>query len=784
MRARDLEALEFPRVLEELAAFARSPAGKQACRQLQPARDPEAAKAALRATAELAALTAEHGDLPVGEFPDVRASLLAAARPGWVLDGASLLAIRQVLDAAEEARRFLRQHTRPYPALRPWLDRMAPLVELRATLHRALDDTGGITDDASEELARVRAEIRHLRARLERRLQALLHEPHMQEFLADHFVTIRHNRYVLPIRSTHAARFEGVVQDRSASGETTFIEPLFAVEVNNRLMVAAKEEERLVRRILADLTDLVHSACVELEATFEALTELDRLAALVRYGRSYAGTVPELGCDSVDLRSVRHPLLLAQQRAVVPVDLYLPSGKNVLVITGPNTGGKTVALKTLGLLALMAQSGFLLPVAEGGRLPHFRAIFADIGDEQSLARNLSTFSAHVVNLVEILNDHTTPRLVLLDEPGVGTDPEEGAALAIGLLRTLSTPGTMLVVTSHYAPVKLFALSEERCLAAAVDFDLARLEPRYRLVYHSVGESLALPIAARLGMPESVLAAATEARSQQSRALAEALARLEETRRAYEQKLARAREAEERALRRQREVDRLLAELQEKKRQRWSAELQEAAQFLRDLRQRGEEVLARLERGEADRRVLRRVLDEEHRVIEAAARGLHKPPLEEQTLELGQWVEVVGQGVRGKLAKISGTRAWIERGSMRFEVPLERLRPAAPVPPPPTRSATESPTSSGRENDEFREISLLGLRARDAIERLEQFLDRAMRAGATRVRVIHGIGSGALKRAVNEYLRESPYCVSFHEAGPQEGGAGVTVVELEAAAASG
>lgn len=779
MRDRDLEALEFPRVLEQLAVFARSPSGKRACLELRPCVQLEEARKALTATAQLADLCARYGDLPLGEFPDIRASLLLASRPGWVLDSAALLEIRHVLDAAEDTRRFLRQYVRSYPALQASFERIAPLLELRATLHRALDDHGQVADDASEELARVRREIRHLRSRLERRLQALLHEPHMQEVLADHFVTVRHNRYVIPVRTSHAARFEGVVQDRSASGETTFIEPLFAVEANNRLIMAAKEEEGLVRRILADLTEMVRAEQPALMATCEALTELDRLAALVRYGRSYGGTVPNLGAEEIELRMARHPLLLSQQRAVVPVDLLVPRGRNVLVITGPNTGGKTVALKTLGLLTLMAQSGFLLPVAEGSQLPHFCSVFADIGDEQSLARNLSTFSAHVANLVEILQQASAATLILLDEPGVGTDPEEGAALAIGLLRTLARPGTTLAVTTHYAPVKVFALAEPNCLAAAVDFDVGKLEPKYRLVYHSVGESLAFPIAARLGLPESVLAAAAQARSQQGKELAEALERLEATRRDYEEKAERAERALREAQAARGEAERLAAELQEKKRRQWSVELQEAREFLRQLRSKGEEILAQIRRGEADRAALRRFLQLEHDAIEDLA-SEWQPPLagEEREFSVGDWVEVTGQGVRGRLAKISGARAWIERGSMRFEVPVDRLRS---VPSAGLASQKKEPGNiASAEAEECKEISLLGLRAREAVERLERFLDRAVRSGATRLRVIHGVGSGALKRAVSEYLEQSPYRVKFHPAEAEEGGAGVTIIELEEA----
>lgn len=718
-----------------------------------------------------------YGDVPLGEFPDIRASVRSATREGSMLDGPSLVQIRSVLDAAEAARAFLRKHVAAYSELAELPERIVPLRELHATLRRALDDSGDVADDASDELASIRREVRHLRGRLQRKLEDLLNRPQIEDIVSDRYVTLRNNRYVLPIKTSSAPQFEGVVQDRSVSGETTFIEPLFAVELNNRLMVAAKDEERLVRRILSDLTELVRNEHVLVLATFETMVEIDALAARARFSLHYRCTQPVLDDEEVRLYEARHPVLLFGEREVIPVDILLPPGKRVLVLTGPNTGGKTVALKTLGLMALMAQSGLLIPAAEGSRLPCFRAVLADVGDEQSIERNLSTFSAHVANLTEMLSAPEQPALVLLDEPGVGTDPEEGAALGIGLLRCLEASGARVAVTTHYAAIKVFALGAEACVCAAVEFDVQRLQPRYRLVYHSIGESLALPIARRLGMPERVLEAAEEARSEQARALATAMTKLEDSRRDYELRLAEAEERRSGATQAEHEAARLLDELREKRRRGWAEELEKARVFLRQVREQGRELLAGLERGEVDRKQLARFVSEREAAIDAHRAAVEPPaPVSTRTPQLGDQVEVGSQGIRGELVSVDGERAWIQRGSMRFEVPRAALRWVQ------SGQTTSRPVEVhvARSPDEVvPEISLIGLRTKEAIDRLDTFLDRAAQARCQSIRIIHGVGSGALRRAVADYLSTSPYCSSYRTGESGEGGAGVTVAEVAA-----
>ena len=649
-------------------------------------------------------------------------------------------------------------------------------------------------DEASDELAAVRRRMRDIRAHLTRRLEAMVQRHSMSDVVAEDYVTLRNNRFVIPVKSNYGQKLQGIVQDRSASGETLFLEPLFAVDMNNDLLLHGREEERIVRRILADLTALVREHAEPIGATFAALTAFDVLAAKARFAERHRCTQPELTDGEIDLRRARHPILLFNEREVVPIDIRLPADKSVLVITGPNTGGKTVALKTAGLLSLMAQSGLLVPADEGSRLPCWAGVFADVGDEQNIQRNLSTFSAHIANLVDIEAHLDPPALILLDEPGVGTDPEEGASLAIGLLETLPSRRVRVIATTHYTPVKLYALTQDRCVVAAVDFDLPTLAPRYRLLYHSLGESLALPIAEQLGLPARVLTAARAALSEQTRTVNAALGRMEESRRGFEEQRVEIESREAAVAARERESTALLEELRTQRRERWKGELEAARLFLREVKSEGREILAGLRAAERNfQETPRRGVEAEaagalesfvERAMEAMDRHTalagEAPLAPAEPVRVGDEVEIAGGGFRGELLSISGEKAWIRRGGMRVEVPAGQLRRTATAESAPQAagaSAIGHALSGERDETARSEVTLIGLRAREALAKLEEALDRASLAGYGSVRIVHGKGSGALRRAVQEYLQLSPYCSRFRDGANEEGGTGVTIAEL-------
>ena len=424
MRERDLLALEFDKVLQLLADCALSSAGRAACLALKPQVVEPFVKEDSERTWQCFRLVEERLSLPLGSFPDIRPTCEQADHGGAVLEGQKLRDVLAVVTRARLLARFFRRDAAVFDRLKGYADRLPALPDLEAALQRCLDENGGLKDEASAALRSLRRQVHSLGEDIERRLQRTLRSSEAQEVVADQFVTIRNNRFVIPVRPNFQARLPGIVQDRSGSGETVFIEPLFAVELNNRLLLAQKEVAAEEHRLLVWLTALVRESLDHLQQTFATLTEIDVLHAKVVFAQKYGATQPHFG-SAIQLRCARHPLLTASDTAVVPIDVILPNDKRGLIITGPNTGGKTVALKTLGLLCLMAQTGFLIPTDEANELPIFRSVFADIGDAQSLEHSLSTFSAHITNVREMLATLSEPALLLLDEPGGGTDPAEG-----------------------------------------------------------------------------------------------------------------------------------------------------------------------------------------------------------------------------------------------------------------------------------------------------------------------------------------------------------------------
>ena len=749
-----------------------------------PTTDPAEVERRLAMLGEYLRLSTDHPHAPRADVPDLRPLLALAAHDGAILEGPELAAILAALRVATAMRSYISRADPEAAELTSLAARLVYPREIERALAGAIDDTGRVRDEATPALAAIRVSIRSLREDLEDRLSQLLADAG-PDVAIEHYVTLRNDRFVIPVRTSAAHRIEGVIQDRSASGETVFIEPLFAVERNNRLVLARKEEQAEERRIRAHLTGEIRRRQETLMAAFHALVDCDVLAARAALARRLDATIPVIGAAEIRLHRCRHPLLVLAGRLVIPVDLLLAEGRRGLVITGPNTGGKTVALKTIGLLALMAQCGLAIPADDTSALPCFASVYADIGDAQSIERNLSTFSSHMENLAEITTRADARSLILLDEPGVGTDPAEGAALAVGLLAYLTERGPFLGASSHSADVKTFALAEAAFDVAAVDVDPTTGDPRYELRYHTLGQSLAIPMARRLGVAEPILARAEQHLSGAAGPdVARAAARLDATQHAYEARLA-ALEAERAALATSRaEEAALLADLRAKQQEAWQEATVEARKFVQGLRSEGRRLLEELRHARASGTSLQRTTAAQEAAIAEASAKFATSPGEYGKPVIGDEVEVLDQGIRGELVELKGTRARIRRGVLRFEVPAAALRRVAPA-------AGDRPASGcARQRPAIREvrvaeapnvaeeISLLGLRVHEAIRQLEEFLDRAVRSGHQSVRIVHGVGSGALRRAVHDFLGASSYCATFREGRPLEGGAGVTVAELE------
>ncbi len=761
MRERDLRALEFDRVLGIVRGFAASEPGRTAVEQMAPSSDADEVRDRLRAAAELVALRAHAGALPISEFTDQRDLILAAARGGAVLDGASLVRVRDFVVAARHLAGFMRSRVEPFPHLGALAAMLVAPKELADAMLSALADDGGLLDDASPELYRLRNRLREGRLELEARLFRAINAPGMEQFASDNLVTVRNRRFVLPLRLNYAEKMEGIVQDRSVSGETLFVEPLWAVELNNRLMMLEREAEAEERRILMALTAMVRGYARELRMTFGAMVQLDVLNAGAIFAERFACTEPEIGAAGLELTAARHPMLVASGREVVPIDIRIGADQHGIVISGPNTGGKTVALKTVGLLAMMAQAGLLIP-AERARLPAFRSCFVDIGDEQSIERNLSSFAAHIANLREIVESFAEPALVILDEPGAGTDPAEGAALAIGLMNYFKQRRCLLGIATHSTAVKLHAYSSGGFEAAAVDFDLERLTPLYRLKPHTIGESYGLAVARRLGLPDEIIRAAEAARGEATIQLDRVLRQLEGERDAL-------RIERERLAERERELAR--------DREKFEAEGErlrgEAQTLISDLRRQGVDLAREIRQQTKPRAALKSVLTEAAQRAARLGPELREPGegAPQAPFQIGEQVAV--GDLRGELIQLDQNRAVIGRGALRIEVAPERLRRAKAAPAPARAPKVTVEVAS----NETGELNLIGARTADALRRLEEFLDQAYLTNRAEVRIVHGIGSGALRKAIHEYLANSPYAASFREADPHQGGAGATIVTL-------
>jgi DNA mismatch repair protein MutS2 len=760
-----------------LARFTATPIGRDRALTLIPSATLACVAAALEETRDARAALVAEGVPPWDGVSDVRPALSQAAPDEAVLDGPTLAALGRTLAATERLARYGRGLATAAPRVADIARRLPPGGALGDALQRDLDPEGRLLDHASPRLRALRRHILALRADLERRLETLLASRTPGAPPSERYVTVRHGRYVVPVRAEARRSMRGIVHDRSQSGATLFVEPDEVIEPNNRLTQLALEEVDEERRLLAALSREVRARLPELEALVDAVGTLDLAFARATLAERLDASEPAVsqGGD-LEIRGARHPVLVAQRwqggPPVVPIDLRVPATRPALLITGPNAGGKTVALGTLGLLVLMAQAGCHIPAEPGSRLPVFGEVLAVIGDEQSLARDLSTFSSFVVQAQDILERATPRALVLLDELGAGTDPAEGAALGAALIATLLERGARVVATSHLEPLKVFAQTEPGCENATVAFDAERLEPAFRLEYGRPGPSHALTIAERLGLPAPVVARARAELSDTSRRLDTLLLAL----------AAREREADARAA----EATRRQAAAQAAEARAHEAlarATDDAAQIRREAHAEGRTILreARQQAGQALDRlraddVTRREAQETYHRLRRAETGLAPPaaePLERAAGADPDAVTLRGLGLRGRIVAEAADGVTVQAGRLTVRVPREALEPAAASAVPRPTPVVSVPTRT----EVPRELRLLGARTDEARGAVEKFLDEAVLAGHDAVRLVHGKGTGALRRAVADCLRSHPLVSSFRPAEAAAGGTGVTVVEL-------
>lgn len=798
MNANTLRALEFDRIVDAVAALAVTPTGHHQLAALRPLTDVAAVTFAQKATSEGTRFLADHPGFPLRAPSDLETIIAALGVEGRPLEATRLIALADYLESIEQSRNAVRSATTMFPILRELVERIASFKGEIASVRKKIDPSGAVVDDASPALASIRERLRRQRARLRTTLDGFLRGRDTSKYLQEHVVTDRNGRYVLVVRSEHRGAIPGIVHGGSASGASLFVEPLATVEINNDIVSLEDDEAEEVRRILLALTDQFRDRPEDLRRSIDVATELDVIQARARFSDNVGGVEPTLTGDSAfELRGARHPLLVLSGH-VVPVDILMIPPTRVIVITGPNTGGKTVALKTAGLLALMAQAGLHVPAEHGSRMPVFQSIFADIGDEQSISASLSTFSAHITNVVSMDRSLALPSLILLDEVGAGTDPVEGGALGIAVIEHFRARGSHLIATTHYDALKSYASTTEGVTSAAFGFDPESFAPTYRLIYGSPGRSLAIEIAARLGMPRSVIAAARGNLTEEQKQLADHLARVDKDLRALEQQrrdLSRERAAIAESEKKLRARDASIREREDTFRRRLDSKLDEQ---LRDARRRIDEVIDELRNraprlvntGEtgAARSEARAAVDE---IVHGVMRGGQErqdgldapssPNLAPQTqLEPGVRVTIAGLALEGTLIDLRGNHAEVEVRGKRMRVKAKDLRalggsPAAGRDANPTvRVNVDLQPREGS----LSELNVIGQTVDEAISRLERFLDETMVTDQHTIRIVHGHGTGQLRRAIAAYLNDHPLVASFKLAPQKEGGGGATIVELK------
>lgn len=813
MQSGVLRALEFDRVVEAVQSFALTPMGAERLGSLVPAIEPEQVSGLLAATSETVRYFEFNPHFPLRASSGLPEVLTALAVDGRPLEPLRLLALADFLDSVEDARGAIRRAASSFPLLDAMTSTVASFKRETIPVREKIETSGDVVDHASPELKLIRERQRKQRTRLRGTLESFLRGKETAKSLQDHVVTERNGRYVLVVKAEHRSSIPGIVHSASTSGASLFLEPLSTVEINNDIVALQEQEHEEIHRILLALTDAFRARAFDFHKTVVAATELDVVQGRARFSMLIDGVEPRLSPDhAFELQAARHPLLMPEvtarlaetadrdassrepRKGPVPVTIRIVPPATCLLVTGPNTGGKTVALKTAGLLAMMAQAGLHIPAANGSRLPVFRSVFADIGDEQSIDASLSTFSGHIANIVAVDRQLVVPALVLLDEVGSGTDPMEGGALGVAVIDHFRRRGATVIATSHYDALKTYAATTEEVTGAAFGFDADTFEPTYQLVYGSAGRSLALEIAGRLGLNPSIVASARQQLSQREAQLAEHLAKIDRDMRAleHEHRLAtRERQTLEAAEVRFRQREDLLRHREETFRNRLNEEIETQ---VRRARCEIDEIIAQLKAKTAA------IATENARTVSTGETGTVRgdaraavdsvgkrflEPAETPAPEtvsghaprLGDRVVVAGLGLEGVVTAVHDGTADLDVRGKRMRASIRDLRivgaAVASAPASVNVRVQLQPRDMGTSD-----LNVIGCSVDEAIARAERFLDQSLLGDQRTVRLIHGYGTGQLKRAIAGFLQQHPLVASFAAAPPAQGGGGVTVVELK------
>lgn len=791
MNEKALKTLEYYKIIDMLEAFATSSIGKNKCRQLRPLDNLTEIETMQQETADALSRIYQKGSLSFSGVKDVRGSL-KRLEVGSTLGIGELLAIRSLLENASRAKAYSRRETENEhtDSLDNMFELIEPLSPLATEIGRCILSEDEISDDASTGLRQVRRSMKLTNDKIHTQLSSFV-SGNSRTYLQDAVVTMRNGRYCIPVKAEYKSQVPGMIHDQSSTGSTIFVEPMTIVRLNNEMRELEIQEQKEIEMILSNLSQL---AAENLDAIFDdvkLLSELDFIFARAQLAKSQNATEPRFNRDRIiDIKKARHPLI--DKHKVVPIDIRIGETFDLLIVTGPNTGGKTVSLKTVGLLTLMGQSGLHIPAFDNSRLSVFREVYADIGDEQSIEQSLSTFSSHMTNVVRFMETADSDSLVLFDELGAGTDPTEGAALAIAILSTLHERGIRAMATTHYNELKVYALSTPGVENASCEFDVETLRPTYRLLIGVPGKSNAFAISQKLGLPLSIIERAKEQISQEDETFEDVLSNLEESRKTIEserEELASYKE-EIKTLKEQLEAkqdkldqrkERIIAEANEEAHRILREAKDYADQTMRIFNKAGKDSMSAKEL-EKHRSDLRKKMDKAGKKVALKTPQKQKSTLRPQDLSLGDSVKVMSLNVKGTVSSKPDSKGmlFVQMGILRSKVHISDLQLIdEPVITGPALTRTGAGKIKMNKSASVRtEINLLGKTVDEAVSELDKYLDDAYLAHLSSVRIVHGKGTGALRKGVHNYLKRLKYVQDFHLAEFGEGDAGVTIVEFK------
>lgn len=788
LNKRILATLEFNQVKQQMSQYLVTAQGKEELRDLLPVADAQVISAWLEETEDGIKTQRLRGGIPVPKIENIRPHM-KRIEIGADLNGIELAQVSRILSTTNEVQRFfddLRDSEIEFLRLYDWESQLTTLPELSRRLREAIDEDGRVTDEASPELRIIRNNIRRSEQTIRESLDNIVRGSNAR-YLSDAIVTMRNERYVIPVKQEYRGIFGGVVHDQSASGQTLFIEPRQIVELNNRLRQHQIAERNEIARILSELSaslvpsrkDILHNAYV--------IGKFDFINGKARFAKELKAIVPTISQENhVVFKQARHPLI--DQEKVVANDIFIGEDYQAVVITGPNTGGKTITLKTLGLLQLMGQAGLPLPVAEESQMGIFKEIFADIGDEQSIEQSLSTFSSHMTNIVEILRQVDSESLVLFDELGAGTDPQEGAALAISILDEIGSKSACVMATTHYPELKVYGYNRAKTVNASMEFDVDTLSPTYRLLIGVPGRSNAFEISKRLGLDTSVIDAAKQIMDGESQDLNEMIADLENRRKMAETEYLEVRQYVVEAQQLHKELQEAYSYFFEERENELAKARKKANQIVEEAQAESEKIISdirKMQLTSGQSRVKEHeLIDVKTRLSDLQQEETHlkknkvlKKAKAAKKLKAGDEVLVTSYGQRGELIKQTSSGQWeVQLGILKMKVDEEDIQPVAPVQEPVQRivNTVRSADSSHVSN----QLDLRGKRYEEALTETDQYLDAAILAGYPQVTIVHGKGTGALRQGILEYLKNHRSVKSFEFAPANQGGNGATIVKFK------